>query len=669
MVPAAEAGPRPGVRPGGSRWYLHPAPWSALAAILLYLPALGFDFAWDDFELAVRNPLLAPGSSLAKLLTSDFWAGTGLHSGFWRPLVSLSYWLDARFFPGDPAGFHAMNIAAHAGASALTAWILVDAGLVPLAAFLGGVWFALLPLHVEPVASISGRTDVYATVLLLLAFWLDRRARRAGRAWCGVPVLAALALALLAKEAAIVFVPLVAFAEWARAPRGAAAARAALRWLAPSLAVCALYLGVHALLVPAADLTAGLDPAQAARLRAATWLEFPGHLAFFWPWANHAPGPVLGLPDAIWGAPVLGGVALQLAAVAALAVLTLRRSPLAVAVALVWLPMLPLTLVGLARGQLLYAERFDYLPSVGVAWLIAAVVSAVLRPSGAGGGAAEAGARPAPGPLAWSVVVLVAAFAAAGGLRSAAALPMWKDDRALFGSMVHARPENPVAHAGWAHLLLNDGRLDEALAHAAVALELNPRTGLAYLVKGWVAIYRGEWDRALALADSTRGAGYGVYEAGLIRGTALSQKGRFTEAAVELEPLARRMPADAGVQAEWGRCLLELGRPAEALSALERARSDRVISENPEFHDALGQALSRLGRGREARAEFLRAVDLAPGYLDAWLDLARASATLGDRAGRDEALARATAIPGADAARIAVLRRELDAAPPPAGAR
>ena len=665
--PAAAAVARPAL----ARFITHPALWSALAALALYLPTLGFEFAWDDFELIVRNPLLARAADLPRLLLSDFWAGTGLHSGFWRPLISLSYWIDTRLFTGEPAGFHALNVIAHAGASALTALILSQAGVVPLAALLGGVWFALLPLHVEPVASISGRTDVYAAAFMLLAFWLDRRARRSGRTWCGWGTLGALTLALLSKESAVAFVPLVAIAEWARGPRGRAGSRAVARWLLPALAVCGVYLVAHALLVPPANAVAGIDPLQAARVRAAAWLEFPGHLLFLWPWVSHAPGPVLGLPAGFWNAPVLGACLLQLGVVAGVIALVARRSALAVPAALVWLPMLPLTVVALTGGQLLFAERFGYLSSVGVAWLIAIAVNAALGAGRDRAAAPVATRSESPGPLAWAVVVAVGALSLAGGLCSAAALPMWKNDRTVFGSMVRARPQNPTGQAGWAHLLLNDGRLDESLAHARAALALNPRTGLAYLVKSWVAIYRSEWDGALALADSARAVGSTVFEVSLVRGTALGRTGRHAEAATELEPLARRMPDDAGIQAEWGRCLLNLGRGTEALPALERARTDPAISLNPEFHDALGLALAHARQGREARAEFVRAVDLEPAYEDAWLHLARACAELGDAAGRDAALARAADLPDADPSRIASLRRELNSPRPPAaqGAR
>src|SRR5258706_494192 len=189
--------------------------------------------------------------------------GSGQHSGFWRPLISLSYWLDLRVFGGQPWGFHAMNVAAHAAVSALVALVLEQAGIAALGALLAGLWFALLPAHVEPVAFVSGRTDVYCALFVLLAFLLDRRARAAGRAWPGWGATLALALALLAKEASVALLPLLAIAEWVGPARPGAPRRDRLRWLAAPAALCALYLVAHAALVPPWAASAGIAPALA----------------------------------------------------------------------------------------------------------------------------------------------------------------------------------------------------------------------------------------------------------------------------------------------------------------------------------------------------------------------------------------------------------------------
>lgn len=652
---AGSAAPlRGSTRSAAVRLLRHPALWSALAAIALYLPTLGYGLVWDDHDLIENNTLMSAPGGLLRLMRSDFWVGSGQHSGFWRPLISLSYWLDLRVFGGQPWGFHAMNVAAHAAVSALVALVLEQAGIAALGALLAGLWFALLPAHVEPVAFVSGRTDVYCALFVLLAFLLDRRARAAGRAWPGWGATLALALALLAKEASVALLPLLAIAEWVRPARPGAPRRDRLRWLAAPAALFALYLAVHAALVPPGAASAGIDRAMAQRVASGTWLEFPGHLAFLWPGSNHAPGPVIHLPGAFGEPAVVASLLVQAVFVLGLVVLISRRSRYAVPAALVWLPFLPLTLVGLAQGHLLFAERFVYLPSIGAAWLLAQAFDAA-RPQGPG-------SQTAPMWRAWTAAGLFALLIAVGAVYASRTVPMWKDDRTVFSSMVAGNPANPVGRVAWARLLVADGRTDEAEQQVRVARGLDDRLPPADIVEAWIAVSRGRWDDALRLADRALAADSSQHEAALARGKALMELKRFPEAGVVLESLLRRSPGDRGIERHWGRFLLLQGRASEALGFLEDAARDPEATRDAEIQYEIGMARAQLGRVSEARSAFARAVTLDPGYYDAWLRLALASYTVGDAAGGAAALARAAALPQAVDGRAEQLRRQVAAA-------
>src|SRR5439155_19049165 len=191
----------------------HPSLWSAVLALVLYLPALGDGFVWDDHWLIEANPALRGGDGLLRALVSDFWAPTGSASGYWRPLVVLSYGLDGALSHWNAAWFHAVNLLAHAGTSAAVAALATASGAGTLGSLAAGAWFAASPTHVESVAWIAGRTDVQCALLFLLALALDRRGRAAGRSRPGAGSLGLFGAALLAKETALVFLPVVALAE------------------------------------------------------------------------------------------------------------------------------------------------------------------------------------------------------------------------------------------------------------------------------------------------------------------------------------------------------------------------------------------------------------------------------------------------------------------------
>jgi len=362
---------------------------------------------------------------------------------------------------------------------------------------------------------------------------------------------------------------------------------------------------------------------------------------------------VLRLPQHLGEPAVIASLVFQLLFVALLAWLVHRRSRLAVPLALVWLPMVPLTWAGVVSGRLLFAERFVYLPSVGVAWLLAIGLEALLSRVPATD--APASRRAA----AWIGGGVAGALALGGAIESARALPMWKNDEAVFGSMVAKHPENPVGHAVVARMRVAEGRLDAAEVEVRRSLALDDRLALAHTAQAWIALDRGQWLDAIAAADRALAEDSSQVEARLVRGKALMETGRRAEARVMLEPLVEVEPTNLGIAAEWGRWLMLEGRPVEALPFLTRALASPLYEGNAELHYELGLARAQTRSMAEASAEFTRAVTLDPGHYDAWLRLALISHVLGDTAARDRALARAAVLPQSSDGRLEALRHQM----------
>ena len=196
-------------------------------SLCLYAPALWGFFQSDDFvlvRLARDFGPLAPWS-----LEPD---GAPI---FFRPVVTLSFYLDWLAWGLQPLGYHLTNLLLH-GLTAYVGTIVYgqmtasqpDSASKRWAALLVGGLFLAHPSHGEAVAWISGRTDLVATLLGLVSFSAFLRAR--GRGWAEIReprpwlfILAAVLffLALLAKESVIVL-PLIALAwEWICEPSGA----------------------------------------------------------------------------------------------------------------------------------------------------------------------------------------------------------------------------------------------------------------------------------------------------------------------------------------------------------------------------------------------------------------------------------------------------------------
>jgi protein O-mannosyl-transferase len=157
--------------------------------LAVFLPSMRGDFLWDDKYFISENPNIQSPDFLKTFLVSPFGGFSGLDENsarmdrimqFYRPLTSLSYWLDFKVWGLNPAAFHLTNIVLHLANSVLLFLILLILGVSVAPAFSGALLFSVFPLHFENVAWISGRTDLLSFLFAALSVWflikfLDRR--------------------------------------------------------------------------------------------------------------------------------------------------------------------------------------------------------------------------------------------------------------------------------------------------------------------------------------------------------------------------------------------------------------------------------------------------------------------------------------------------------------
>jgi protein O-mannosyl-transferase len=178
-----------------------------LAAVLLvYGNSLRNQFTQDDGLYIETNPqVLHP--TLQNLLEQNQAANV------FRPLTFATFALNHAIGGLTPWGYHLVNLLLHAGISWLL-YLLLCASLgesqrTRLAALAAAWLFALHPIHTEAVTAAVGRAELLAAGLLLAAWLLHLRDRE-------IPALCCLALALLAKESPVVFLPLVVLGDFVR---------------------------------------------------------------------------------------------------------------------------------------------------------------------------------------------------------------------------------------------------------------------------------------------------------------------------------------------------------------------------------------------------------------------------------------------------------------------
>jgi tetratricopeptide (TPR) repeat protein len=277
-------------------------------------------------------------------------------------------------------------------------------------------------------------------------------------------------------------------------------------------------------------------------------MVWPARLAVFYPYSHN------GLPP--WEVALAGTL---LAGLSAVAWVQWRKQPWLL-VGWLWYLVMLLPVAGIIQvGDQAHADRYTYLPQIGI--YVA---------------------------LAWMVAEWRVNHAALGGLMASVLAVLmvcawkqtsyWQNSETLWTHTLACTTDNGVASNNLGADLLRKGRVDEAMVHCQKALEIN--------------------------ADDARSHN--------IFGLALVQKGRVDEAISHFQRALEINPGKASAHLNLGLALLQKGRVDEAISQYQDA-----LQINPGYgqaHNNLGNAFLQKGNVSEAIAHFQRAVQLEPDY-------------------------------------------------------
>lgn len=445
------------------RAWLPPALAAALAAVV-YLRMAGAAYVWDD--VLVWRWVMPYFQTLGDALTPPRHMNQYYAYSYYRPVVLLTYMGDRAvaatgLFSG-PTWSHLSNILMHAAATALVYFLALrlfaDARRPSLGAIAAAVAFALHPIHVESVANIAGRSDLLAALFTLAAALAAFAARdNPARSPLTAPLAAFFwLLAMLSKEVAIAALAVTPALLWAAPERDgeitAGGRKRAYLALAASfaLALAAWYL----LRARAGTASAGLalpDAAATAKNAAAALAYYTRKALLPWPQNHLTPT----LPGALETA-----AALSVAVAAGILALRTRGSAGKTgALALFWFyatlaPSLAVFLLPEVAAPV--AERYLYLPSVGLCLAVGLAFARLSPPPGA------------KKPLAAGAVALAALCGALIVVRCG----VWQSDVTLWTSAVSdpATARSPTALYNLAEAYQAAGQNGEAAQWYAKAL-------------------------------------------------------------------------------------------------------------------------------------------------------------------------------------------------------
>jgi protein O-mannosyl-transferase len=555
--------------------------------VAVYFPLRNFAFTnYDDPDYVTGNPHVRDG------ITGDglVWALTSGDAANWFPVTRVSHMLDVQLFGLDSGWHHMTNVLLHALAMLFLFAFLNRATRAPWPSAAVALVFAIHPLHVESVAWIAERKDVLCALFWFISLWAYVRYTERPAVGRYLFLLAAFCFGLMSKPM-IVTLPfiLMLIDFWPLRRKFNLREKLPLLTLAAASAAITVVVQKGSGAVESFSAVSLVLRIQNAAISYIIYIASafrPTGLAVFYPYP--AEIPIWETVCAVLGVVAISGL-----------VLTAHRKYPYLAVGWFWYLGTLVPVIGLVQvGSQSHADRYMYVPLVGIAIMVAWGAADLVR------------ARPS------FKIPLVTASAALGicclWLTSAQAA-YWKNSETLFQHALDVTQNNAIAeHNLGSHLLDETGRLPEAIPHLQAALRMNPNSSSTHSDLGTAMAKSGRFEEAIS-----------EYQAAL-RGLPEQAPGstivRNNLASAQLELGRASAPESAEAHYNKGIDLAREGRLNEAISEYETAL--RLRPDYADAHNNLGVALTQIpGRASEARDHFQAAVKFDPGSANAHLNL------------------------------------------------
>ena len=427
--------------------------WVTAAALFAHL-GLTAGTIWSYDAINYDDPQvlqILDQKSVGEIITTPTWYA-------YKPIYFLSLKIDSLFGDATVQVGHGINWMLHGLATFLLVLLLFDIFKSPWIAGVAGVFFAVHPVHVENVAWFAERKDVLSMVFALWAHHAFRKDRARGRAVAWLPGLLLL-LGGLTKGTVWSYAGVIFVDEWLHLRRARAEGDEGASWgtsllrMAP-LIVVALGGVVLDFVVSAQSGAAGVDHGVPTSQLIASMAGV--HATYL----QHVLVPVgLSLDYAVdpagsWSSPMtILGLLLGVAAIFALAQGIRRRDPLLAFAAALWIfGLAPVNNI-MPRTAALMADRYLYIPAIGIYLLLAALL---LRTKNA---------------RIWILGAAVVALMVLCELRTAA----FSSSERIWTDAIEKTPHSALAYIQRGTDRSTRGLHESARQDADAALALNPR--------------------------------------------------------------------------------------------------------------------------------------------------------------------------------------------------
>jgi hypothetical protein len=511
-----------------------------IGTVVLFLPATrNWFISYDDQFYIYSNPDVQAGLTRGTFV----WAFTTFDAANWHPLTWLSIALDCQLFGLNPAGHHLTSILIHAANAVLVFVLMRNSTGRAWTSALAAAFFAWHPLRAESVAWAAERKDVLSGFFFLLVLLAYSSNIKRPSSWKLLAVYAAFIAALLAKPM-IVTLPfvLLLWDYWPLRRR-----EGMVRLVVEKLPMLALSAGSCVVTVIAQRAGGAVHPmgdygSVCERVldafHACAWYVFkeayPAHLSVLYPIRKYPFSETV--PAAVFIAAISAGV------------IASRRTFRPLFVGWAWFLGMLVPVIGIVRvGSLSMADRYTYLPGIGLAIILAWTMARWAQ-------------RARGVAIVTSIVVL-----AACAVLTFHHLGTWYDTESVYTQAMAASEDNELARAS-----IPRGRLERA-EREYYSSPGQPASGWKQGDSSWDFFRRLTPEQRVHYFQIIRGQLPGSAQPHIKLGEEFIAEGDIENALVQFGAAVQIAPTNAVAQAGLAKSLVKLRRIDEGIDHARRA--------------------------------------------------------------------------------------------------
>jgi len=573
-------------------------------SVLLYLNTTHGTFVYDDFKIIVENSFIKEWKYFPKIFTRDYFVISGEMS--YRPIVTISYFIDYAIWRSNPFGFHLANLILHT-LNAVLFYLFLNAVLRnKKIVLLSALFFATHLSLVETVNAVGYREDLLSATFLLVSLIyfvksdaiLDCKGNDRHFPFYYAVSLVAYLCALFSKEMAITFpVLLVLFVIFSNQKIPSGIIRKFKGIYTGYLAISVFYLIIRFVVLDNPALKAAYQPGG-FRTNAFTMLKVLASyikMSFF-PFNLNADYVVPLAKSPLEGSLILS-IAFLVSIFIIFAILTKSRHTFACWMAWFFIMILPVMNI-LPIGNIM-AERYLYIPVMGFCVAKGILIHRITDRT--------LSTRSIPMRR---VVQLTLVTLMIGGYGFSIIWKNgdWRDELTLWTKTIRRSPDSHRAHCNLGNVYMENGLIERAYAEYQTALTINPKNASVHSNLGTVYNKKGLTDKAFTEYQQAIELDSDYAQPHNNLGNIYFNRGDIDKARAEYEEAIRIKPNYAHAHNGLGSVYDALGELDHAFEEFKKS----LYYDNHYIHaiNNLGVNYAKRGLLNESIAELKKAVSL-----------------------------------------------------------